>query len=223
MSIKGRYPERTPLYAAFLSIGAVAAIAVFVLVLKLNAVPEAPDSGSQSAQTTPSVSQSQGYTASEEIAEEMKDAAQELVMANYNILTLYYTQGMNHKDEPYGNQPEDGYYTVDSDEYSTLAQLEEYVDSAFVADVANDIKANSLGYGPIYKERSGGELGIIANFTPMPYDITWENPKFKIDPVSDEECIIDVTVHNRVSGEEVNLMEKMIKTEDGWRLKNIIM
>lgn len=223
MGIKGKYPESTPLYAAFLSVGAVAAIAAFVIVMNMNADKLPVSSGSNTATTTTTAqTEPQGYVPDDSLSVEMKDAAIELLGSNYEVLKLYFISGLDHKDEPYGNAPEDGYYTVDDSEYTSLAQLEELVDSTFVADQAKAIKENSLSYGPIYKERDGGELGIIENFTPMPYEISWDNPQFKIDPVSDDECVIDVTLHNRADGAEVQLKGEMTKTEDGWRLKTIL-
>ena len=225
MSIKGKYSESAPLYAAFLGVGAAAAIAVFAIVLNMNpGGSDAPQSGSVPVSTTTAVQTNEpaGYSPEAELGEEMKDAAIELLSSNYEVLRLYYTSGMDHKDEPYGNAPEDGYFTVKDSKYSSLSQLEELVDSTFVKEQAETTKNNSLGYGPIYKERSGGELGIIENFTPMAYDISWDNPQFTIEPQSDEECIINVVLHHRASGEEVQLKGEMIKTEDGWRLKTIL-
>lgn len=223
MSIKGKYPETTPLYAAFLSVGAVAAIAVFIIVLNLNPAKEAAPRPSQTTTTVASTTtEPQGYVPEEELGEEMKDAATELIFANYKVLSLYYTKGLDHKDEPYGNAPEDGYFTVKSDEYTSLGQLEELVDKTFVPEQAEATKTNSLGYGAVYKERNGGELGIIENFTPMSYNISWDNPDFKISPVSDTECIISITLHDRDTGDEVVRTGEMVKTSDGWRLKTIL-
>ncbi len=223
MSIKGKYPESTPLYAAFLSIGAVAAVAAFVLVLSLSPETEKkPDAASESTTASVSVSEPLGYAADNETAEEMKDAAQLLVSSNYEILSLYYIHGLDHKEEPYGNAPDGGYYTVDDSEYTSLEQLEALVDATFFPEQAELIKTNPLGYGPIYKVRSNGDLGIIENFTPMPYDVSWDNPTFKIEPLSDDECIILITLHNRTSGEEVKLTGEMTKTEGEWRLKTIL-
>ncbi len=223
MSIKGKYPESTPLYATFLSIGAVAAIAAFALVLHFSPDTEkkkdTPKTTTTAAVTTAAPD---GYDIEEGLAEEMKDAAEGLVSSNYEVLSLYYIHGLDHKEEPYGNAPEGGYYTVDSDEYTSIEQLEALVDSTFVAEQAEQIKTNSLGYGPIYKARANGDLGIIENFTPMEYDTSWENPTFKIEPQSDTECVIQITLHNRTSGEEVKCTGEMIKTENGWLLKTIL-
>lgn len=224
MGIKGKYPESTPLYATFLSVGAIAAIAVFAIVMNMNAdklVTETFD-GAGTTTTTTAQAEPQGYIPDDSLSMEMKDSAIELLSSNYEVLKLYFISGLDHKDEPYGNAPEDGYYTVKDSEYTSLAQLEELVDSTFSAEQAQAIKENSLGYGPVYKERDGGELGVIENFTPMPYEISWDNPQFVIDPVSDDECIINVTLHNRSDGAEVLLRGEMIKTEDGWRLKTIL-
>lgn len=220
MNIKGKYSESTPLYAALLSIGAVAAIAVFAIVLTLNPAPEKEKEPVQTSVST--TAEPQGYIADNAVAEEMKDAAQVLVANNYEILSLYYIHGTDHKDEPYGNAPEDGYYTVKSDSYTSIEQLEALVDSTFLREQAVAIKNNSLGYGPIYKVRDSGELGIIANFTPMPYDNSWENPQFSIEPLSDTDCIIHIVITNRTSGEDVSLTGEMTKTADGWRLKTIL-
>lgn len=222
MSIKGKHPESTPLYATFLSVGAVAAIAVFALVLNLS--PETKKKNDTPVSTTASVSTAEpdGYNVDEETAEEMKDAAETLVSSNYEVLSLYYIHGLDHKEEPYGNAPDGGYYSVDDSYYTSIEQLEELVDSTFLPEQAEYIKNNSLGYGPIYKARNNGGLGIIENFTPMEYDVSWENPTFKIEPVSDTECVISITLHNRTSGEEVKLTGEMTKIEDGWRLKTIL-
>ena len=224
MNIKGKYPETTPLYAAFLSVGAVAAIVVFIIVLNLNP-SDAPAVRPSQTTTTTAVSttaEPQGYVPEAELGEEMKDAATELIFANYKVLSLYYTKGLDHKEEPYGNAPEDGYFTVKSDEYTSLSQLEELVDKTFVLEQAEATKTNSLSYGPIYKERAGGELGIIENFTPMSYNISWDNPDFKISPVSDTECVISIKLHDRDTGEEAVRTGEMVKTADGWRLKTIL-
>lgn len=222
MSIKGKHPESTPLYAAFLSIGAVAAIAVFALVLHLSPETEKKNDTPETTTSAVSTTEPEGYNVADEIAEEMKDAAETLVSSNYEVLSLYYIHGLDHKEEPYGNAPDGGYYSVDDSDYTSLGQLEALVDSTFLPEQAEHIKNNSLGYGPIYKVRNNGELGIIENFTPMEYDVSWENPTFKIEPVSDTECIISITLHNRTSGEEVKLTGEMTKTEDGWRLKTIL-
>lgn len=211
-----------PLYAALTAVGFVAAVVTFILVLNNteqtpSSAPAPSTSASQSQTADPSV-----YIPDEQTSEEMKDAAIELLSGNYEVLKLFYTRGLDHKDEPYGNAPEGGYYTVSDSEYTSFSQLEELVNSIFCEEQAKITLENSLGYGAIYAERYNGELGIIENFTPMEYDISWENPDFSIDPVSDEECALIITLRTRDGGEEVAKSGEMVKTEKGWRLKSII-
>lgn len=222
MSIKGKYPESTPLYVTFLCVGAAAAVAVFLLVYSAlgggEAVPVRP-AETEPAETTPAPDV---YQPDDALSEEMKDEATRLIQQNYEVLRLYYTRGLSHLDEPYGNRPEDGYFTVDDSEYTALSQLDALVDSTYVAEQAAIVKHNSLGYGAIYKERSGGALGIIENFTPMEYELSWDNPTFSIVPESDELCGISLTIHHRDTGEAVSLSGEMVRTENGWRLSTVL-
>lgn len=219
MKIKGKYSESAPLYAALLAAGLVVAVVVFFIVYNsLGGAKPSPEK--QPEQTTQSTKAP--VTPAVTATEEMLDAATELIKNNYQILCLYYTKGMEHKDEPYGNVPEDGYYTAISSDFSSLEELEKLVDSTFAPEQAKIIKEDSLGYGPIYKTRDNGDLGIIQNFTPMPYTRSWDNPGFKINPLSETECSIDITIHEKESGEEVVLNASMIETEKGWRLSEIV-
>lgn len=220
--MKGKYSESAPLYASLVAVGFVAAVVSFILVLNNTAqetsLADSPSaSPSQSAAADPNA-----YVPDSQTSEEMKDAAIELLSGNYEVLRLFYTRGLDHEDEPYGNAPEDGYYTVSDSEYTSFDQLNELVNGIFCEEQAKITLENSLGYGAVYSERSGGKLGIIENFTPMEYDISWENPDFSIDPISDEECALVITLRNRDSGEEVARSGEMVKTESGWRLKSII-
>ena len=93
MKIKGRYPESAKLYAIFLSLGLVLAIAVFILVYNMSGayVPETENEVPQ--QTQEAENKPSGYNPDEELSEEMKDAATDLLSKNYTILKLYYTKG----------------------------------------------------------------------------------------------------------------------------------
>ncbi len=228
MKLKGKYSESAVLYAIILSVAAVLAVVVFFVVLNMvggDKAPKTPDTTAeqtteQAGETSPA--EEGGYVADRDLANEMFDAAADLIYKNYTVLKLYYTKGLDHKDEPYGNTPEDGYYTVDSDTYTSLEQIEEIVDSTYVKKFATEIKTNPLGYGAIYKTRDNGTLGIIENYTPMPYDMSWENPQVEIDPQSDTECIINITIHNKTDNSEVPVSATMVKKSAGWRLKSVI-
>lgn len=224
MKLKGKYSESAVLYAIILAVAAVIAIVVFFVVLGMTGgkekKPEAePETTSSAGETRP---EDKGYEADTELANEMMDAVTDLILDNYTVLRLYYTKGLNHKDEPYGNTPEDGYYTVDDEKYESLDQIEEIVDRTYTKECAEEIKTDPLGYGAIYKTRDNGTLGIIEGYTPMPYDKSWENAKFEIDPVSDTECNISITVHEKADDKEVPLSAQMKKTKDGWRLTAVV-
>lgn len=227
MKLKGKYSESAVLYAIILSVAGVLAVAVFFIVLfvfggdkpaSTQDKPAAATSGSEK----PEVTENNGYEADRELTSEMFDAAGSLILDNYTVLKLYYTKGLKHKDEPYGNAPEDGYYTVDSEDYTSLDQIEEIVDRTYTAEFAETVKTNPLGYGAIYKTRDNGTLGIIENYTPMPYTYSWDNPSFEIHPKSETECSIDITIHDKTDDSEVALNAEMVKTDAGWRLVSAI-
>ncbi len=229
MKVKGKHSESEILHAIILIVAGVLAIAVFIIVYKFlpfSSKKTEPDAQSTQTSTTADTSapeqEDEGYSVDTELAEEMKDAAIQLISDNYKVLRLYYIRGLSHKDEPYGNVPEDGYYTVNDETYTSIDQLEEIVDRTFTAEFAQNVKTDPLGYGAIYKTRPNGTLGIIAGFTPMDYDRSWENPDFRIQPVSETACTIMITIHEKSGNAEVPVEGTMIKTEDGWRLTSIL-
>ena len=108
---------------------AVAAVAAIVVLFTMNKKPTAklPDGTSTS------------FKPSQELVDECGAKAQELISDNYRIVRLFITEGLPYEEEPYGNLPEDGAYTVDSKEYKTYEQMEQFVKSVFVEDEANRI------------------------------------------------------------------------------------
>ncbi len=82
-----------------------------------------------------------------EYREECEYAAHDLLDESHEILRLFVTEGLFHEDEPYGNLPEDGYYTVNSTDYTSLEQIEELVRSVYADDAAEQILKNSDGKG----------------------------------------------------------------------------
>ena len=227
MKIKGKYSEAEKLHFIILGAAAVIAVIVFFVVLAVTGggAPAAENAPSQTTTTTTAATEPEpaGYEPDTELKEEMRDAVISLIPDNYTVLRLYYIRGLGHKDEPYGNVPEDGYYTVDSDTYTSLEQLEEIVDRTYIPEFAETVKTDPLGYGAIYTTRSNGTLGIIANFTAMPYDRSWENPDYDIEPISDTECNIKVYIHEKDDADtDVTIDGHMTKTADGWRLTSIL-
>ena len=53
----------------------------------------------------------------QEYRDEAGLAAHDLLDDSHEILRLFVTEGLHHNDEPYGNLPEDGYYTVNNTDY----------------------------------------------------------------------------------------------------------
>ena len=226
MKIKGKYSESAVLYAIILSVAAVLAVAVFFVVYNVLNVQEKEKPAAETTAPVTSAAETTEKAKEQEVdpevAAEMQDAAVNLIKDNYTVLRLYYTKGMNHKDEPYGNTPEDGYYSVDSDKYSSLDQLEAIVDRTYTEEFAQTVKTDPLGYGAIYKTRDNGDLGIIAGFTPMEYTRSWDTPKFEISPISDTECDLTVKIHEKADNALVETTARMTKTADGWRLTSMI-
>ena len=229
MKLKGKYSESAPLYAILLSVGAVAAVAVFFIVNNIvgGELPPVvkPSEETSASQTEEAPPQDDNDEADEALVEEVKDAVEKhLIIDNHNVLKLFYTKGMNHKDEPYGNEPEDGYYSVDSTDYTSVDQIFELVDRTFVPETAERIKTDplGLGIGPVYKMRDNGDLGINAKFAPMEYKISWTKATYKIKDLTDTSCSIKLTLHKKSDKSEVEVDAELRKTDDGWKFTDIV-
>jgi hypothetical protein len=161
------------------------------------------------------------YKPSEEEENEMLDAVRRLIADNYKVLQLFYTVGMPHEEEPYGNRPEGGYYNAISGEYNSVDEIFALVDNTYIAEAALWIKTDSGGNGAVYADKKG-KIGINENFEPVPYNLNWSTTDFKLIFISDTECGINITLKNSDGGGETKNM-KMDKGTDGiWRLENII-
>ena len=130
---------------------AVAAIALAVAAMVM--MNKAPASPAQSGDNSVSHAQDTSYL-TPEYQKECEYAAHDLLNNSHEILRLFVTEGLYHEDEPYGNLPEDGYYTVNSTDYTSLEQIEELVRSVYVDDAAEQILKNSNGKGlAVYANR----------------------------------------------------------------------
>ena len=72
------------------------------------------------------ISVSEDFRPTAEFEQECEYQAHDLVKGGFDVIRLFVTQGLPHKDEPYGNAPEDGIYTVDTEksgEYKTLSDI----------------------------------------------------------------------------------------------------
>lgn len=174
----------------------------------------------------------QDYVPTEELASEMKQEATDLLKGNYEVLKLFYTKGMSYEKEPYGNTPEDGFYTCADDTYTTYAQLEAFVKSVYVENEAQRILTSSRADfqpkidGPVYGD-DNGVLGISENFIDengfiaIDYDYSWSNPTFTIDPKSDNECALVIVIKDS-RGNDVSCNGLMLKVNGEWRLNELI-
>lgn len=208
-------------------IAAVAAV-VFLAVLVLNGGGQTvSDSTGAPVSSVPA-----DFRPSRELIDECNDNAHDLVAGNYEILRLFRLEGLPHEDEPYGNEPEDGYYTAISDKYATYADLERFVKSIFPADEAERILGNFDGSGrAVYcaRENHDGALGIISDFTPdEAYGKPWESTRIQFVPVSETECRLtiflgaDEETDLTAVSEEMTLNAVMFKGADGWRLTKLV-
>ncbi len=230
-----------PLISTIIVAAAAVAFAV-VAVITLNKQPEQQSVSSES-------SESSEFRPTQELVEECTYAAHDLVAESYQILRLFVTEGLAHYDEPYGNLPEDGIYTVDSTDFSSLEQIEELVKSVYVEKEAERILTNIDGNGlAVYQNReiltdAASEagtghpsyvneivLGISADFTPdTSYDKDWSSCRIAVTPVTEDECELKIYLDGLDENTSITsdnkdsvLETSMIMTEDGWRLGEFV-
>ncbi|MBE6880108.1 MAG: hypothetical protein E7490_04640 [Ruminococcaceae bacterium] len=187
------------------------------------------------------------YVPSEEINNEMNDNAVTLIKNNCEIFRVFLQYGLAHEAEPYNNKPEDKLYTVKSDKYSTMADLEKLVKSTFVEKEAERILTNVNGNGPVFSEETNydGEKGIglamdmvdkNGRFKGITYEYSWTNPKVILNPVSNTECELKIelekentatesgaesTVEGTDTADTLKLSATMIKANGKWLLQKL--
>lgn len=148
MSSKKQNTNNLPLIATIVVALVAIALAVTAIIMMNNS-----SSQGQTGGDTPGQVIDTSYL-TPEYREECEYAAHDLLDSSHEILRLFVTEGLFHEDEPYGNLPEDGYYTVNSTDYTSLAQIEELVHSVYAEDAAQQILKNSDGNGlAVYAER----------------------------------------------------------------------
>lgn len=196
---------------------AIVVTVIAVLMITGNRNNSGTDSGGASQ---PGAGNSEPFRPTQELVDECTYAAHDLVADSYRVVRLFITDGLPHFDEPYGNKPEDGIYTVDSREYTSLEQIREFVSSVYTEEAAErvltDIDGNGLAVyqnreilvtveetyegtgeastaesGPKYKTET--VLGISADFVPATdYTKDWSSCRIAIVPVSETECSLTV-------------------------------
>lgn len=203
-----------PLIATVIIAGLACAAAVVAAVMLLG------KDGKNESQPEQASSKDTSYL-TEEYREDAGLAAHDLLDSSHEILRLFVTEGLHHNDEPYGNLPEDGYYTVNNTDYD-LRKIQELVRSVYVEDAAEKILTDINGSGlAVYANRkiqrrvettalpegSNSEaddtikyetvevLGISSDFTPDPTK-SWVSCSITIDYVEEGRCTLEVGVYD---------------------------
>lgn len=185
------------------------------------------------------------YIPSDEVNEEMNMNAVTLIKNNCEIFRIYLQYGLPHQAEPYNNVPEDGYYTVKSDIYKTMSDIEKLVNSTFVEKEAKriltDINGDNIAvYAEETDEDGNKGIGLDMNmvdengrFKALDYGYTWSNARFTLHPKSNTECDIIVELNSAEetssadttsSGSESNIKKvtaNMLKVNGEWRLQKL--
>lgn len=202
-----------PMVATIIVAAAAVALAVAAAIMILNLDKSDAESVVSSGSST--VQQDLSYITTE-YQEECEYAAHDLLNDSYEILRLFVTEGLYHEDEPYGNLPEDGYYTVNSTDYTSLEQIEELVHSVYTDDAAEQILKNVDGNGlavyanreqlvKVEEEETTAEttaesstkyetvykLGISADFTPDESK-SWSSCAITIEYLEEGRCGLTV-------------------------------
>lgn len=187
------------------------------------------------------------YVPSEEINNEMNDNAVILIKNNCEVFRVFMQYGLAYEAEPYNNLPEDKLYSVKSDKYTTMADLEKLVKSTFVEKEAERILTNVNGNGPVFSEETNysGEKGIglamemvdkDGRFKGIAYDYSWTSPRVLLKPQSNTECLIEIELAKEAtatesskeesasagnSGDSIKLTATMTKVNGKWLLEKL--
>lgn len=175
----------------------------------------------EEAETTPTQPAVTEFMATQELVDATQQAAYDLLPKNYKVFQ-YLTRGMTHEDEPYGNLPEDGFYTCVSDEFNNFDDFSDYIKGIYTEKTAEKLLTDPFGNGPVYGVDDTGALGLSSDFTPNEEeDLSWADVHFLCTPVSETECTVKVTLKDS-SDNDVD-KEVMLVLENGeWKLAELV-
>ena len=187
--------------------------AVIFLIMTLS-------SGEEDIIEQPGISTTPTPSFAEQLIGDMEQAAYDLLPENYKIYQ-YLTRGMNIKPEPYGNYPDDGFYTCDNSDYPTFEAFSEYVRSVFTAETAEKLLTDPFGNGAVFGD-DGGELGLSVDFkaTEEP-GLSWTDAKFVCSPVSEVECGVEITLKDADKKDVVRNVT-MVLESGSWKLTELV-
>ncbi len=205
MDEQGKKSKTPIIITAVAAVLAVAMVVVLIIVMKKK-----PNSDE--------TSQDSGFVVTRELMLECQYAANDLLTQNFEVLRLFVFEGIGHLDEPDGNIPEDGIYTIDPDisgRYSSLDDIELLVKSVYTDEAAEKILHNIDGNGlSVYQNRKiqaeadsepeNSEstsaavtekevLGISADFKPdASKRELWASHTFTLNPTSETACELTI-------------------------------
>ena len=184
------------------------------------------------------------YNPSQTEQEELKLASEELLKNNYNLIRMFYEEGLTVSQNVTVDENTlvsgsagaaemqnykiaiDNIYTVDDPNFKTYDQIVELVNATLVPNAANELLTNGQGQGAVYCDK-GGVLGInMNNFQPIAYDKNWSSISCEYRNITDNTADVFVTLpysdSSEHAGESVTLSGNLVKTELGWRLEKLI-
>ena len=173
-----------------------------------------------SEEPQPTITEDPGFIPSAELISETEQAAYDLLPENYKVYQ-YLTLGMSVKEEPYGNLPEDGFYTCVNDNFPTFDAFSDYVRSIYTADTAEKLLTDPFGKGAVYGD-DNGELGLSVDFEAATEPgLSWANVSFVCTPVSDTECEVEVTLKD-ADDKDVVKEVSMVLENGSWKLSGLV-
>ncbi len=226
--------SKAPMIATIvLAVAALLAVAAAVVLITMkNSSSGSNDSGAGNGNFQPT----------QELYVECEYAAHDLVSQSYEVMRLFVFDGLAYQTEPYGNEPEDGLYTVNVDEtskYTKLEEIEDLVKSVYTAEAAEEVLHNIDGNGlsvyqkrnvlveatydsepesdesrPMYVEEE--VLGISADFKPdSSKKALWANTTIIVTPKSETSCNLKICLGGIGEGADLSSVseDKMVEVE----------
>lgn len=191
---------------------AVASVIFLIITISRSNEEDPPVSGTTTADP--------GFVPDDDFIHDVEQAAYDLLQENYTI-HQYLLKGMEVEEEPYGNLPEDGFYTCITDDFADYDEFCDYVHSVFVDKVAEKLLTDPFGNGPVYGYDQDG-LGITMDFEPSDAEeLSWADVYFTCEPVSETECFLVVTLKDAEGKDAIRELRLLI--EDGsWKLSELV-
>lgn len=188
-----------------------AAAAVIFLIKTLSRTEEEPE---------PVQTEDPGFIPDHDLISATEEAAYNQLQENYTIYQ-YLAKGMPVEGEPYGNLPEDGFYTCITDDFADFDAFSEYVHSVFVDEVAEKLLTDPFGNGPVFGYDKEG-LGLSVDFTPSEEEgLSWMDVHFICTPTSETECELEVTLKD-ADGKDVVRKLKLVLEGVTWKLSELV-